>query len=467
MEQKLTLSELQLLIKNAIFVGVPGFYWVVAEVSEIKVNSYSGHCYLELVEKDMLEVSVKSKIKATIWRNNYSVINRRFEKETGQTIKSGTKILLKCTVEYHELYGISLSVTDINPSFTMGEIEAQRRAIIKRLTDEGVFEMNKGVSFPTLPQRIAIISSENAAGYIDFINHLKNNTEGYKFSTALFETVMQGEATEEAVIASFDRIASCTDDFDVVVMIRGGGSKSDLAWFDNYKIAYYVTQFPLPVLTGIGHDKDNSITDMVAYQSFKTPTATANFLIDSFSVIDGHLQKIGMAIQKIAVSYISKNRSKIESDVARLFSASNQLLKHSDRKLTAIKSDLLNKGKNGISSEKSVIDKLENRLQSNSASYCMRLTDGIKNRHIRLRELASNFILLKNTNIKLLNNGLNNLNPENVLKRGFTLSYKNGVIIKNVSDLECNDVIETRFRDGVAISTVKEVLKEGTKQIKN
>lgn len=466
MEQQLTLSELQQLIKNAIYIDVPGSYWVVAEVSEIKVNSYSGHCYLELVEKDILGVNVRSRIKATIWRNNYSAISRRFEKETGQTIKNGTKILLKCTVEYHELYGISLSVSDINPSFTMGEIEAQRRAIIKQLTDEGIFEMNKCIVFPILPQRIAIISSENAAGYIDFINHLKNNPEGYIFSTILFETIMQGEATEGAVIASLDSIASSANDFDVVVMIRGGGSKSDLAWFDNYKIAYYVTQFPLPVLTGIGHDKDNSITDMVAYQSFKTPTATANFLIDCFSVIDSHLTRIGLTIQNIAGSYITKNRNMIESDKARLFSASNLLIRHSDRKLTTIKSDLLNNGKKEISSEKSVIDKLENRLQNGSTGYCERLTDNVKNRQLQLRELSLSFILHKKTDIKLLSNGLNNLNPENVLKRGFTLSYKNGVIIKNVSELECNDVIETRFRDGKAISTIKEVFKDETKQIK-
>ena len=216
MKSNMSLYELQQLIKNAVYIGTPDIYWVVADVSEIKVNSFSGHCYLELIEKEKTGEGVKAKIRATIWRSNYLLISSRFENITGSPIANGTKILLKARVEYHELYGISLSIIDIDPSFTLGDMEARRMAIINQLNEEGVFNMNKELEFPVLPQRIAVISSKNAAGYTDFINHLNGNNDGYSFKTTLFETIMQGEHTEESLLISLNKIGETLNEFDLV-----------------------------------------------------------------------------------------------------------------------------------------------------------------------------------------------------------------------------------------------------------
>ena len=211
-------------------------------------KTHAGHCYLELIEKHPDEKNVRARVKAIIWSKRYRFLKSFFENITGESLKEGLKILVKTKVEYHEVYGLSLVISDIDPSFTIGEMALKRQMIIKRLEEEGVFPMNKEIDFPVVPQRIAIISSKNAAGYSDFINHLDGNSYGYVFYTALFETVMQGTETEQSVISALDKIADYSGLFDLVVIIRGGGSQTDLSWFDSYNIAYHVTQFPLPVL---------------------------------------------------------------------------------------------------------------------------------------------------------------------------------------------------------------------------
>src|SRR4030042_1106598 len=236
MEERLSLTELQLIIKDSLYMALPDMYWVVAEISEMKEN-YAGHCYLELIEKHPDEKNVRARVKAVIWNKRFRFLRSFFENVAGDQIREGMQVLVKAKVEYHEIYGLSLVISDIDPSFTIGEMALKRQMIIKRLEEEGVFTMNKELAFPLIPQRIAVISSRNAAGYAAFINHLKKNSYGYVFYTALFETVMQGTETEESVINSLDRIADNAEMFDVVAIIRGGGSVSDLSWFDNYRIA--------------------------------------------------------------------------------------------------------------------------------------------------------------------------------------------------------------------------------------
>ncbi len=262
------------------YLSIPQTLWVAAEISEINVNS-SGHCYLELIEKNPDEKNIRARIRGIIWNSRFGFIKSFFENITGETLRGGLKILVKAKVEYHELYGLSLVINDIDPAFTLGEMALKRQLIIRRLEEEGVFSMNKEMNFPLLPQRIAVVSSGSAAGYTDFINHLRGNSYGYIFYTALIETPMQGTETEQGVINALDKIANNAGLFDLVVIIRGGGSQTDLSWFDNYSIAYHVTQFPLPVVTGIGHEKNLSVTDLVANKSLKTPTAVADFLIDT------------------------------------------------------------------------------------------------------------------------------------------------------------------------------------------
>ena len=320
MTEKLSLTELQLIIRDSLYLALPDMYWVIAEISEIKEN-YAGHCYLELIEKHPDEKNVRARAKAIIWSNRYRFLKSFFENITGESLKEGLKILVKTKVEYHELYGLSLVISDIDPAFTIGEMAMKRQLIIKKLEQEGVFSMNKELDFPVVPQRIAIISSKNAAGYSDFINHLTGNSFGYVFYTALIESAMQGTETEQGVISALDKIAINSHLFDLVVIIRGGGSQSDLSWFDNYNIAYHVTQFPLPVITGIGHDKDMSVTDMVANKSLKTPTAVADFLIDCIAEAENHLIEMSSEIKDISRIIIEKNRNRIETSRIKLITS--------------------------------------------------------------------------------------------------------------------------------------------------
>jgi exodeoxyribonuclease VII large subunit len=279
MNEKLSLTELQLIIKDSLYMALPDMYWVIAEISEIKEN-YNGHCYLELIEKHPDEISIRSRVKAVIWSNRFRFLKSFFENSTGESLREGLKILIRVKIEYHEIYGLSLVINDIDPAFTLGEMALKRQQILKRLEEEGVLTMNKDLDFPVVPQRVAVISSRNAAGYTDFMKHLTGNSYGYVFYTYLIETPMQGNETEAGVIKALEKIAGNIEEFDLAVIIRGGGSQTDLSWFDNYNIAYYVTQFPLPVITGIGHEKDLSVTDIVAYRSLKTPTAWLIILLN-------------------------------------------------------------------------------------------------------------------------------------------------------------------------------------------
>ena len=275
--EHITLKELQRMVKVTLDERFSLPLWVSAEISEIKVN-YSGHCYLELVEKGPDGGLPVAQARAVIWRSNYPRIAARFECETGQRLVAGIRLLAKVLVSYHELYGFSLQITDVDPAFTLGDLERQRQQTIAQLQQDGVWEMNASLELPAVVQRVAVVSSAQAAGYQDFCKELAKSP--YRFETVLFDAFMQGAAAEDSIIAALCAVADRQEAFDAVVVIRGGGSRSDLACFDSYRLCTYVAQFPLPVLTGIGHDKDTSVADMVAHTALKTPTAVAGWLVD-------------------------------------------------------------------------------------------------------------------------------------------------------------------------------------------
>ncbi len=409
MNEKLSLTELQLIIKDSLYLALPDMYWVVAEISEIKEN-YNGHCYLELVEKHPDEISIRSRVKAVIWSSRYRFIKSFFENSAGESLRDGLKILVRVKIEYHEIYGLSLVINDIDPAYTIGEMALKRQQILKKLEDEGVLTMNKDLDFPVIPQRIAVISSVNAAGYTDFMKHLKENSFGYVYYTALFETPMQGKETESGLIKALDRIASQLDKFDLAVIIRGGGSQTDLSWFDNYNIAYYITQFPLPVITGIGHEKDLSVTDIVAHRSLKTPTAVADFLIDCMYNAENHLVDLSNEITDRSMLMLEKSKKKIETAHLRLIPVARAQLSLNGTAITRKKEILASTSKNWLS--------------------------------------------IINNQLAGFNNSLKILDPENVLKRGYTITSMNGKILKKSNQLKKDDVLDTKFSDGSASSKV-------------
>lgn len=290
----ITLSELQRLVKETLHERFALPVWVSAEISEVKVN-YSGHCYLELVEKGGDNGVPLAQSRAVIWRTAYSRIAGYFEAETGQRLAAGIKILAKVAVNYHELYGFSLQITDIDPAYTLGDMQRQRQQTIDCLRKEGVWDMNREVGMPAVVQRIAIVSSANAAGYQDFCKEIGKSP--YRFRLTLFDAFMQGAAAEESIVAALCAVADRMEEFDAVVIIRGGGSASDLNCFNAYRLCTHVAQFPLPVLTGIGHDKDTSVADMVAHTALKTPTAVAGWLVERMDTIDAWLDNAALQLR--------------------------------------------------------------------------------------------------------------------------------------------------------------------------
>ena len=272
----LTLYEINSLVRQTLELTLDAEYWVRAEIAELRVNR---HCYMELVQKDARGNGIVAKARAQVWAQVWAFIKPMFEETTGQVLSAGMQVLVKVQVTFHELYGYSLNVTDIDPTYTLGDIAKRRQEILQQLKDEGIDTMNKELPLPRLLQRVAVISSASAAGYGDFCNQLNNNQRGLAFKTELFQAMMQGNEVEKSVIQALNRIANRLDEWDVVVIIRGGGATSDLQGFDSLLLAENVAQFPLPIITGIGHERDDTVIDMIAHTRVKTPTAAAEFLI--------------------------------------------------------------------------------------------------------------------------------------------------------------------------------------------
>ncbi len=453
MAEKLSLTELQRIIRDTLYLSLPQMFWVVAEISEITINS-SGHCYLELVEKHPDEKNIRARVRGIIWNSRFSFIKSFFENITGETLKGGLKILVKAKVEYHELYGLSLLITDIDPTFTVGEMAVKRQLIIKRLENEGVFSMNREIDFPVLPQRIAVISSKSAAGYTDFINHLTGNSFGYVFYTALIETPMQGTETEQGVISALDRIAIHSNLFDLVAIIRGGGSQTDLSWFDSYDIAYHVTQFPLPVLTGIGHEKNMSVTDMVANMSLKTPTAVADFLIDCMAAAENELNELSTGIRDSTRIIIEENRNRIETHHIQLLPLARMMISAGREKLSGKMMELISVGREKTYRSGIVTEKLLSRLFSSVNTFSSERIKKTEASKQNLVALTLNSVSIYRNRIAGLENTLSILNPENVLRRGYTITSFKGKILKSRNMLKKDDIIDTLFTDGNVKSKV-------------
>lgn len=459
MIEKLSLTELQLIIRDSLYMALPDMYWVISEISEIKEN-YNGHCYLELIEKQPDEKDVRARARAVIWSKKYRFLKSYFENITGETLREGLKILIKVRIEYHELYGLSLSICDIDPTFTMGEMAMKRQMIIKKLEQDGVFTMNKELEFPILPQKIAVISSSNAAGYSDFIKQLNSNSYGYVFYSKLYESPMQGVDTEAGIINALDRIAEKQDLFDLVVIIRGGGSQVDLSWFDNYNIAYHITQFPLPVITGIGHDKDMSVTDMVSNIALKTPTAAAGFLIDCTAAAENRLLEIWTGIRDLSRVILEKNRSRLETSAIRLLPMSRIMISRVRDKLSEKIIQIIDLGKEFTRNNEVLTSAKISRLVSDSKAYTLLKSNFLEKTRDNLKDKTNMIIERNNHKVDIFDKTLFILNPYNVLKRGYTITTSNGIILKKCLNLNNDDKIETKFIDGVVTSVVKGKVSE-------
>ncbi len=442
------------LIRGVLEDTLPETFWIRAETSDVRVNQ-NGHCYLEFIEKDNKGRTLIAKARGMIWSNTFFMLKAYFEKATNQTFGSGIKVMVQVSVEFHELYGFSLTVHDIDPSYTLGDQVLNRAAILKQLEEEGVLNMNKELELPIPVSRIAIISSPTAAGYEDFLEQLNNNAYGFVFYTKLFPAIMQGDRTEDSIISALERIYEYLDCFDVVIIIRGGGATSDLSSFDSYLLAASCAQFPLPIITGIGHERDDTVLDIVAHTRAKTPTAVAEFLISNMaeialelddttqsivSLVTQRLQEeaVRLSVFETKNSFILKNWYKEQNTI--LSSAKNVLSrnllrtdKENKSKLAVLESVLIKESQQIIKDSQNHFSSIENSLK--------RITQqSFKNETIRLNAFEKHLALVS---------------PENILKKGYTLTMKDGKVIKQSKALKKGDEVAIVFSDGEIKSIVE------------
>ena len=432
MVNHLSLYELNSLVRDVISMSLPDSYWVEAELSEAR-EGYGGHCYMELIEKDEHSNTPIAKAHASCWRTRWMLLKPQFERVMGQRIHAGMKVLLKVHAQFHENYGFSWIVDDIDPTYTMGDMARKRMEIIQTLKEEGVFDLQKELKLPMFCQRIAVISSATAAGYGDFCNQLADNGYGLQFTTALFAATMQGEGVEQSVISALNRINEEWENWDCVVIIRGGGATSDLSGFDTLALAENVANFPLPIITGIGHERDESVLDMISFQRVKTPTAAAAFLVDHLTEVYARIEDAQEAIVNYVKRRLQVERMKFErlsTQIPTLFSLVK--VRQSNR-----------------------LDQLLNRLKVKAERIPADGLHRLEMLEARLKEPVARKLERELHRVEMLSQRAVAQDPERLLSRGYSITLKDGKGIKDASQLKAGDEIETRFAKGVAKAVVK------------
>lgn len=324
-----SLLELCGWIQDVVGNDMPDRYWVRAEIASMSVR---GHCYMELVEKSENGI-LAAKMRATCWSNVYALLSAYFAQETGQSLHVGLQVLLEVSVEYHAVYGLSLNVWSIDPTYTLGDLAKQRQATIRQLTEDGVMELQRALEVPSLPRRVAVISSADAAGYGDFCDQLKHNRFGFAFVTQLYPAVVQGDTAARSIINALGAIAAQEEEWDVVVIIRGGGASTDLSCFDDYVLASHCAQFPLPIVAGIGHTRDVSVVDMVVHASVKTPTAAAEWLVERVAEQVERVGGLQLRLERAVQGAVSKEKNRLVVYHQRMMSAVYQALAREKGKL--------------------------------------------------------------------------------------------------------------------------------------
>ena len=431
MNTPLSLFELNNLVREVIATDLSMEYWVEAELSEVR--EVRGHCYMELVQKDMFSNTPVAKASAKCWKSKWMYVRPKFEQITRQYLHTGMKVMLKVYADFHEAYGFSWIVTDINPEYTLGDMAKKRMQIIEQLKQEGVFDLQKELEIPMFAQRVAVISSQNAAGFGDFTRQLTDNSYGFKFQVELFPAIMQGEGIEGSVIAALDAINERLDEFDVVVIIRGGGATSDMSGFDTLALAENVANFPLPIITGIGHDRDESVLDMISHTKVKTPTAAAALLVEHLEVVWQMLMEAENELVTVAQHRIENEKqrlSHIAEKIPVLFSLVKTHYENVLDKLLMTISSMINEK---VSSEKHNVLLMEEKIKP--------LVD------VRLQREKHHLMMLEQR--------VKALDPEILLKRGYSITLCKGKVVVDASMLKSGDEVETKVRKGTFKSIIK------------
>lgn len=408
MKQSLTLLELNSLVRRSLEQCMPDEYWIEAELSEVHING--GHCYVEFVQNDEYRRKQVAKARGIIWQQTFGLLKSFFEDTTGQVFGAGIKVRVQVSVSFHEVFGYSLIVHQIDPAYTMGDMALRRQQILKQLEEEGIIHLNKELDMSELPQRIAVISSNVAAGYGDFANQLKQNEQGFAFHIELFQALMQGNQAELSVLDAMQQIDSRIDDFDVLVIIRGGGATSDLACFDSYLLAAAVAQFRLPVITGIGHERDETVIDKVAHTRVKTPTAAAAFLINRMAIAADRLWNLADNLYHLVVERLNSESQKLLMFRSRIPAVAIKQLGDSRSNLVLESKDLC-----------SAVDKYLLSERHRLALYASKVSDA---------------------------------SPQKILAKGYSITTSRGKVLKDALKCKNGDKLVTQLYSGTIVSNV-------------
>jgi exodeoxyribonuclease VII large subunit len=497
--KQLTLYQLNQKIRQTLERGLPEKYWVVAEVSSFSRHT-NGHCYMELTDKDAVTGS-PAQAKGTLWSKRAQSILPPFEAATGQRIHKGMKVLLQVSVRFHEQYGLALDVCDIDPNYTLGDIARRKQETLARLQKEGLLERNKTLTLARVPQRIAVISSATAAGYGDFIHQLENNPQGYSYKYTLFKAVVQGQDAPLSICAALQAITLQWRNFDAVVLIRGGGSQNDLNCFDEYEVAAAIGRMPLPVLTGIGHERDETIADLVAHTRLKTPTAVASFLLDRSSQLETDLEtthnsilalanrairgriedldRATQAIHKTTAALLRQRKLKLAQAEGAIAATPRVYLARNNASIAALQKGIVAGTQKQLKSQESALDLTGQKLEGKS-NIMLRKADQALDHHIHCISTGANEQLTRRNmsfarltgklkfavkdwvhsaehRLAMSDTKVKMLSPERQLRRGFSLTYIDGKLLRSVEQLKEGVQLSTQLVDGKIASTVNEV----------
>ncbi|GGK66965.1 exodeoxyribonuclease VII large subunit [Rufibacter glacialis] len=494
-----TLYEFNRRLREEMENALPHRYWIIAEISEARVHHQSGHCYLTLTDKEPGSKStLTAQAKGTIWKRQYQEIAQYFEAQTGHKLRAGLKILFNASARFHELYGFSLEIHDVDPTYTLGDLARQRQETIARLQTEGLLELNQQKVLPEVPQRLAIISSPTAAGYQDFVAQLENNPFGYSFQLTLFEASVQGMEAVSSIKAALSKVTLQQQAFDAVVIIRGGGSQTDLLCFDHYELASAVAQMPLPVLTGIGHERDESITDLVAHTPLKTPTAVAAFLIDRLNEFEATMEGVFFQIKEAASAlavaqerrvalltsqiqqrtntflhnrhyqlecqtrtlsdkpqkFLTSEQRHVMCEELRLTHAVQQVLRTKENKQHQYSQHLETCSLKKMETGQRKLTHLEHCLQMSSEQRIQKARLHFQKNQQRLLYGAKDHLQIKGHQLQLLEMDVKSHDPEIMLMRGYTLTYVNGKLLRSLDQVTPGDLLQTRLLAGTVTSKV-------------
>lgn len=409
--------------------------WVVAETTDVRINQ---HCYLQLLEKNPKTGATVAKIKAIIWGNQFRFLNARFKQVTGRDIGNDMKIMVCLSVNYSPQYGLTVVINDINPEFTLGDMERQRQEILNRLTQEGIIGQNKTVPVPPVLQRIAIVSAAGAAGYGDFMKQLTDNKYGVCFYPCLFQATMQGVKTVPTVLAALDKVEQNQHLFDCVVIIRGGGGTEELNSFDNYDLARRVATFPLPVIVGIGHERDITVLDYVAGIRVKTPTAAAEHIILQAANALAHIGDLSNQVVSIARDYIARAKEQLSYYAGNLPIMAQRII---DTNTLRLQNFIQN-----------IPLHVQRRIEGENAQLA-RQKDAIKNAVAQVK-------MKETMRLEALGDKIELLSPRKVMARGYTLTTCEGKIMTDATQLEAGKLVTIHFRDGKVVAGTQSVIKD-------